>query len=41
MTLSTVVPLSPEDRVDELARMLSGDRITNEARAAAKTLLVR
>jgi DNA repair protein RecN (Recombination protein N) len=41
MTLSTVVPLSPQDRVDELARMLSGDRITDEARAAAKTLLVR
>ncbi|MDE0589214.1 DNA repair protein RecN [Halocynthiibacter sp. C4] len=38
-TLSTVVPLAAEDRVDEVARMLSGDRITNEARAAAKTLL--
>lgn len=39
MTLSTVVSLDPSERVDEVARMLSGDRITNEARAAAKTLL--
>lgn len=39
MTLSTVVPLAQEERVDEVARMLSGDRITDEARAAAKTLL--
>ena len=38
-TLSRVVPLSADDRVDEIARMLSGDTITNEARAAAKALL--
>jgi DNA repair protein RecN (Recombination protein N) len=38
-TLSRVVPLSANDRVDEIARMLSGDTITNEARAAAKSLL--
>jgi DNA repair protein RecN (Recombination protein N) len=38
-TLSTVIGLSDVDRVDEIARMISGDRITDEARAAAKTLL--
>jgi DNA repair protein RecN (Recombination protein N) len=37
--LSTVIGLSDADRVDEIARMISGDRITDEARAAAKTLL--
>ncbi|TCL09966.1 DNA replication and repair protein RecN [Shimia isoporae] len=39
ITLSEVVPLAPEARVDEVARMLSGDTITAEARAAAKSLL--
>jgi DNA repair protein RecN (Recombination protein N) len=38
-TLTTVVELSKEDRVDEIARMISGDQITSEARAAAKALL--
>ena len=38
-TLSTVVPLDPADRIDEIARMLSGDQITTEAKAAAKALL--
>ena len=38
-TLSTVTPLGEGDRVDEIARMLSGDRITDAAREAAKTLL--
>lgn len=38
-TLSTVVPLGPTDRIDEIARMLSGDQITTEAKAAAKALL--
>ncbi|MEM7718400.1 MAG: DNA repair protein RecN [Pseudomonadota bacterium] len=38
-TLSEVSPLSDAERVDELARMLSGDRITEEARAAARALL--
>ena len=38
-TTSTVVPLGAQDRVDELARMLSGDKVTKEARAAAKALL--
>lgn len=38
-TLSTVTPLRPFERVDELARMLSGDKITEEARAAARALI--
>ncbi|MBN2905665.1 MAG: DNA repair protein RecN [Rhodobacteraceae bacterium] len=39
MTLSTVTPLDAAARVDEIARMLSGDTITDAARAAARTLL--
>jgi DNA repair protein RecN (Recombination protein N) len=39
MTTSTVVPLADPDRVDEIARMLSGDKITDEARGAARALL--
>ncbi|MCK0143479.1 DNA repair protein RecN [Aliiroseovarius sp. F20344] len=39
MTLSTVSPLDAEERVDEIARMISGDTITDAARAAAKELL--
>ncbi|SLN11392.1 DNA repair protein RecN [Roseovarius albus] len=39
MTLSTVTPLNADDRVDEIARMLSGDRITDAARAAATALM--
>ncbi len=38
-TLSEVAALSETERVDELARMLSGDRVTEEARAAARALL--
>ncbi|SLN25997.1 DNA repair protein RecN [Pseudoruegeria aquimaris] len=38
-TLSEVVPLASDERVDEIARMISGDRITPEARAAAQALL--
>ena len=38
-TLSNVVPLADPDRVDEIARMVSGDTITDEARAAARALL--
>ncbi|WP_170548062.1 DNA repair protein RecN [Ruegeria atlantica] len=38
-TLSTVIPLAEPDRVDEIARMVSGDTITDEARAAARALL--
>jgi len=40
VTLSTVTPLAPDDRVDEIARMVAGDSITDEARAAARALLV-
>ncbi len=38
-TLSTVTPLAEPDRIDEIARMLAGDTITTEARAAARALL--
>ena len=38
-TLSQVVPLSEAERIDELARMLAGDTVTDEARAAAQALL--
>ncbi len=38
-TLSRVVELDEGTRVDELARMLSGDTITEEARGAARVLL--
>ena len=38
-TLSRVAALSDAERVDEIARMLSGDRVTDEARAAAEALL--
>ncbi|MHC0054092.1 DNA repair protein RecN [Actibacterium sp. D379-3] len=39
MTLSTVTPVAEAERVDEIARMLAGDTITEEARAAARALL--
>ena len=38
-TTSTVVPLGEAERRDEIARMLAGDRVTEEARAAATALL--
>ncbi len=38
-TLSTVTPVAAAERIDELARMLAGDIITDEARAAARALL--
>lgn len=40
-TLSRVEPLTPDARIDELARMLSGDTITDTARAAARDLIAR
>ena len=40
VTLSTVVALDHQDRIDEIARMVAGDTITDEARAAARALLV-
>ncbi|MEO9823930.1 MAG: DNA repair protein RecN [Paracoccaceae bacterium] len=38
-TLSQIVALSEAARVDEMARMLAGDIVTDEARAAAQALL--
>ncbi len=38
-TLSRVAPLSADERIEEIARMLSGDTITDAARAAASDLL--
>jgi DNA repair protein RecN (Recombination protein N) len=38
-TTSTVIALDAEARVDEIARMISGDRVTNAAREAAKALI--
>ncbi|WP_028956049.1 DNA repair protein RecN [Sulfitobacter sp. 20_GPM-1509m] len=39
MTTSQVIPLDAPARVDEVARMLSGDQVTDAARAAASALL--
>ncbi len=39
MTLSTVVQLDETERVDEIARMISGDTISDAAREAARELL--
>lgn len=39
MTTSTVRELPAPERIDEIARMLSGDTITEEARGAARALL--
>ena len=38
-TLSSVTPLGDDARLDEIARMLAGDTITEAARAAAQALL--
>jgi DNA repair protein RecN (Recombination protein N) len=38
-TLSTVTPLGAAERVEEIARMLAGDTVSDAARAAAKALL--
>ncbi len=38
-TLSLVTPLSADARIDEIARMLSGDTITEAARGAARALI--
>ena len=40
-TQTTVVPLSPSERVEELARLLSGTTVTESARQQAKELLKR
>ena len=38
-TLSTVTALDPAARVEEIARMLAGDKVTDAARQAARALL--
>jgi len=38
-TLTSVDPLDDADRIDEIARMISGDTVTDAARSAAKALL--
>jgi DNA repair protein RecN (Recombination protein N) len=40
-TLSTVTGLGEADRIEEIARMLAGDTVTEAARAAARALLAR
>ncbi|ARC88131.1 DNA repair protein RecN [Rhodovulum sp. MB263] len=39
MTRSIVTPLDSAARIDEIARMMSGDTVTDAARAAARSLL--
>ena len=39
VTTSAVLPLNPGARIDEIARMLAGDTVTEEARGAARALL--
>ena len=39
VTLSHVMPLSADARIDEIARMISGDTITEAARGAARALI--
>ena len=39
MTLSSVIALDRDARVEEIARMLAGDSISDAARAAARALL--
>jgi DNA repair protein RecN (Recombination protein N) len=39
VTTSTVTALAPDHRVDEIARMLAGDTVTDAARDAARALL--
>jgi DNA repair protein RecN (Recombination protein N) len=38
-TLTSVLSLDPGERVEEIARMLAGDTVTDAARAAARALL--
>ena len=39
MARTAVHPLTPDERREEIARMLSGAEVTNEARAQAERLL--
>ncbi|HPF79052.1 MAG TPA: hypothetical protein PLF01_07135, partial [Alphaproteobacteria bacterium] len=38
-TISSVRELTMEERIDEISRMLAGDKITDESQAAAKSLI--
>jgi len=38
-TLSTVIALDADERIEEIARMLAGDKVTEAAREAARVLL--
>ncbi len=38
-TFSTVIPLGAAERIEEIGRMLAGDRVTDAARQAARALL--
>ena len=40
-TRTEVTPLDTEARNDEIARMLAGDRVTDEARRAARALMAQ
>lgn len=39
MTTTNVTPLAPIERIEEIGRMLSGDTVSDAARAAARSLL--
>ena len=41
MTRTEVTPLDEQARNDEIARMLAGDRVTDEARSAARALIAQ
>ena len=41
MTVSQIVALKPEERLEEIAKMLSDEKITDASRAAAAELLNR
>ena len=38
-TFSTVIPLDEAARINEIARMVSGDTVTDAAKDAARSLL--
>ncbi|MEL6475919.1 MAG: DNA repair protein RecN [Pseudomonadota bacterium] len=39
ITRTDVAPLTPDQRIDEIARMLAGETLTEEARSAARSLM--
>jgi len=38
-TVAKITPLEPDERIEELARMLAGDRVTDTTRRQARELL--